>query len=91
MWNGITNCRGGTLRRGQCDNNEVTKQASQNIGNVAARLLGDRKRVILSKKGDPCFRIIALIFNCHLIIRFLTAVFYTIFVHVSRYLVSTSI
>lgn len=40
------------------------------------------------KKGDPCFRIIAPIFNCHLIIRFLTAVFYTIFVHVSRYLVS---
>lgn len=33
MWNGITNCRGGTLRRGQCDNNEVTKQASQNIEN----------------------------------------------------------
>lgn len=31
--NGITNCRGGTLWRGQCDNNEVTKQASQNIGN----------------------------------------------------------
>lgn len=87
--NGITNCKGGTLRRGQRDNNEVTKQASQNIGNGCEIVRWSETCDFAQKRVGPidfCLHLLPqrslfscywfnCLFNCYLIVIFDSTIF----------------